>query len=471
MTDIGIFGLGVMGKSLAKNLSNKGFKVAVYNLPLKGEENVVADFAAANPSANFFPAKDLLQFVESLEPPRKILLMVKSGAPVDAVISQLESHLSKGDIVIDGGNSYFKDTIRREKALAAKEIFYVGMGVSGGEKGALLGPSMMPAGNEEVKEHLLPMLQKIAAKAEGEACVDWIGENGSGHFVKMVHNGIEYADMQILGETYSILKRVFGDNQTEMADYLADWQNNTLHHSYLLETTLQILRYQENGRNLLPQILDVAGHKGTGLWTVKEALDLGVPIPTIAAAMNSRITSAHRSLRIRVGGSSSKFLTYEPIGLLHSIKHILSDAILAARLIALAEGFHLLSVASKTYDWSLSMVNVAKIWRGGCIIRSKMLPEVMAAFEGIETNQHLFESSSFSSLLALKIPALEELLEILVRRHCPCPALSAALQYYHSMHEGYSPINLIQAQRDSFGAHGYRKLEGGEEVFHTEWEG
>ncbi len=469
MNDIGIFGLGVMGKSLAKNLSNKGFKVAVYNLPLKGEESVVTDFAAANPDSNFFPAKDLLQFVESLEIPRKILLMVKSGKPVDALISQLEPHLSKGDVVIDGGNSYFKDTIRREKALAAKEVFYVGMGVSGGEKGALLGPSMMPAGNEKIKKHLLPIFQKIAAKAEDEACVDWIGENGSGHFVKMVHNGIEYADMQILGETYSILKRVFGDNQTEMADYLNDWQNNTLHHSYLLETTLQILRYQENGHNLLPQILDVAGHKGTGLWTVKEGLDLGVPIPTIAAAMNSRITSAHRPLRIQL--DKAKPSIQQNSEALQSIKNILPDAILAARLIALAEGFYLLSEASKTYDWNLSMVNIAKIWRGGCIIRSKMLPEIMAAFEGIEGHQHLFESPSFSTLLASKIPALEEVLEILVRHHCACPALSAALQYYHSLHEGYSPINLIQAQRDCFGAHGYQKLKGGKEVFHTEWEG
>ncbi len=467
MQQIGVLGLGVMGKSLAKNLANKGFKVAVYNLPLKGEEQVVANFAAQNPSTFFFPAKDILQFVESLDRPRKILLMVKSGEPVDLVIDLLQPHLEKGDILIDGGNSHFKDTIKREISLANQGLYYVGMGVSGGEKGALEGPSIMPAGKKEVKPLLLPILEKIAAKTEeGEACVDWIGEDGSGHFVKMVHNGIEYADMQIWAETYTILKRLFGGNQATMAEYLKEWED-TLHHSYLLEITLQILRYQEDGKDILPQILDVAGHKGTGLWTVKEALELGVPIPTIAAAMNSRITSAHRPLRLRLAKQWQKPIVhhFDPA----SILQLLSDAILAARLIALAEGFHLLSEASKSYNWNLSLPNIAKIWRGGCIIRSKMLLEIVTAFEAEENISHLFESASFVSLLASKIPALQKVLLLLSDLRLPFPAVTAALQSYYALHEGYSSVNLIQAQRDCFGAHGYKKVEEGDKICHSEW--
>ena len=470
MSDIGVLGLGVMGKSLAKNLANKGLQVAVYNFPLKGEEQVVADFAAQNSTYNFFAAKDIPQFLQNLRSPRKVLLMVKSGAPVDVVIAQLQPHLKKGDILIDGGNSYYKDTIRREKELMSEGIFYVGMGVSGGEKGALLGPSMMPAGKLQIKPALLPIFKKIAATTEsGAPCVDWIGTDGSGHFVKMVHNGIEYADMQILAETYGVLKVLFADNQTSMVDYLADWKKD-LHDSYLLDITLQILQYKENGSDLLPQILDVAGHKGTGLWTVKEALDLGVPIPTIAAAMNARIVSSHKPLRQSLSTHSVMTKFSMEVSEKEALLKLLPDAILAARLIALAEGFHLLQTASTHYDWNLSLSNIAKIWREGCIIRSKMLPKIAAAFDESKEITHLFATPLFADLLAAKMIALQDLMTLLPRFNGSFPALSAALQYHRSMHEAYSSINMIQAQRDYFGAHGYRKLEVGSQRFHTEWD-
>ncbi len=462
---IGVFGLGVMGKSLAKNLSNNGFRVAVYNLPLEGEERIVANFAAQNPYANFSPAKDIVEFVQSLERPRKILLMVKSGKPVDAVMDLLEQYLEEGDMLIDGGNSYFKDTQRREKHLATKGVHFIGMGVSGGEKGALEGPSMMSAGNKAASVFLLPIWQKIAAKLEdGASCVDWVGTDGSGHFVKMVHNGIEYADMQILTELYGVLREVFGKDQTAMADYLENWRSG-LHDSYLLDISLQILRRKEEGEYLLPQILDVAGHKGTGLWTVKEALELGVAIPTISTAMNVRIISAQKSLRAEL----SQKLEKPQAAALQSkeILVVLHDGILAARLVALAEGFHLLRTASVEYDWDLQLDKIAQIWRGGCIIRSKMLPEIASIFQVEKGLPHLFAASSFSDLLSSNVSALRQLLAQVT---VPTPCLSAALQYCYSMHEAYSTVNLIQAQRDFFGAHRYHKLEGGEVFFHTEWE-
>jgi 6-phosphogluconate dehydrogenase len=298
MKDIGILGLGVMGKSLALNFVNKGFGVAVYNIPMPGEEQVVRNFVQKNDAQNFFGGDSILDFLNHLKSPRKVLLMVKSGAPVDSVIQKLIPHLNMGVIIIDVGNSFFKDTIRREKELSNVGIHYVGMGVSGGEKGALLGPSMMPAGSQEIKNELMPLFEKVAAQKDGEPCVAWVGENGAGHFVKMVHNGIEYADMQILSEYYSILKNICGLSNEAIADFMAEGKE-TLQDSYLLDITVKILRHKENGKPTLDQILDVAGHKGTGLWTVKEALDLGVPIPSISTAMNARILSGQKPLRER----------------------------------------------------------------------------------------------------------------------------------------------------------------------------
>ncbi len=466
--NIGIFGLGVMGKSLVLNFINKGFHVAVYNLPMPGEERVVENFIKSKPSPSLFGANSISNFVENLERPRKILLMVKSGAPVDSVIEQLLHHLEKEDIIIDGGNSFFKDTIRREKELAGKGIYYVGMGVSGGEKGALLGPSMMPAGSAKVESQLMPFFEKVAAQCEGRPCVSWIGENGAGHFVKMIHNGIEYADMQILSEAYSILKNICGLENEEIASHFSSWKD-MLHDSYLLDITVQILNFKENNEPILEKILDIAGHKGTGLWTVKEALDLGVAAPSITAAMNARILSGQKSLREKLSEKKRLESTVSP-ELVNQILLLLQEGILAARLLALTEGFHLMKVASKKYDWELKLSEIAKIWRAGCIIRSKMLPLVSEIFEKEPSIEHLFQSPDFRRQLDKPVSALQKLIAGLSTQHIPYPCLSAALQYYQSMHQGYSAINLIQAQRDFFGAHGYRKIDKGKESFHTDWE-
>lgn len=467
MKDIGILGLGVMGKSLALNFANKGFGVTVYNMPMPGEEKVVQDFVQANDAQNFYGGTSIPDFLNHLESPRKVLLMVKSGAPVDSVIQQLTPHLDKGDIIIDGGNSFFKDTIRRENELAKVDIHYVGMGVSGGEKGALLGPSMMPAGSHQIKNDLMPLFEKVAAKKDKEPCVTWIGENGAGHFVKMIHNGIEYADMQILSEYYSILKNICGLSNGAIADFMMEGKG-TLQDSYLLDITIKILRHQENGKPTLDQILDVAGHKGTGLWTVKEALDLGVPIPSISTAMNARILSGQKNLRVRLAQNRTNSLIKEADKNL--IKTQLSDAILTARLLALAEGFHLMKVASKKYHWDLNLSEIAKIWRAGCIIRSEMLPLISDVFEQEKNIEHLLESPKFRETIHTESRSLEISCGILSNYNIATPCLFAALQYYKSMHENYSSINMIQAQRDFFGAHGYRRLDGGEANFHTYWE-
>jgi 6-phosphogluconate dehydrogenase len=456
-----------MGKSLALNFVNKGFGVAVYNIPMPGEEQVVRNFVQKNDAQNFFGGDSILDFLNHLKSPRKVLLMVKSGAPVDSVIQKLIPHLNKGDIIIDGGNSFFKDTIRREKELSNVGIHYVGMGVSGGEKGALLGPSMMPAGSQEIKNELMPLFEKVAAQKDGEPCVAWVGENGAGHFVKMVHNGIEYADMQILSEYYSILKNICGLSNEAIADFMAEGKE-TLQDSYLLDITVKILRHKENGKPTLDQILDVAGHKGTGLWTVKEALDLGVPIPSISTAMNARILSGQKPLRERLAQNRPDTIIKEADKNL--IKTQLSDAILTARLLALAEGFHLMNVASTKYDWNLNLSEIAKIWRAGCIIRSEMLPLISTVFEEEKYIDHLLESPKFRETIHTESRSLEISCGILSNYWVPTPCLFAALQYYKSMHESYSAINMIQAQRDFFGAHGYQKLDGGSVPFHTNWE-
>ena len=467
MKDIGILGLGVMGKSLALNFANKGFSVAVYNIPMPGEETIVEKFVQNNLKQSFFGGGSIPDFLQNLKSPRKILLMVKSGDPVDSVIQKLTPHLDKGDIIIDGGNSFFKDTIRRQKELENIGIHYVGMGVSGGEKGALLGPSMMPAGSFDVKNELMPLFKKVAAQKEGEPCVAWIGENGAGHFVKMIHNGIEYADMQILSEAYAILKNVCGQMNEEIAETFSTWKDS-FHDSYLLEITIEILRFKKGGKFILDQILDVAGHKGTGLWTVKEGLDLGVPIPAISAAMNARILSGQRSLRVKLSENLPKD-TRSNIDV-ESIKKRLEKGILAARFLALSEGFHLMKTASEKYHWNLNLSEIAKIWRAGCIIRSKMLPSIAEIFEKEPSIFHLFESADFQKIIEDSVNSLKAVMRILSIQNLATPCLSAGLQYYQSMHESYSPINLIQAQRDFFGSHSYRKLDGGDENFHTIWE-
>ena len=468
--EIGIIGLGVMGKSLARNFASKNIRTAVYNLPFKGQETVVADFTKKFPESNFLAGNDLPDFIEKLKTPRCVLLMIKSGEPVDEMIEKLLPHLEKGDMIIDAGNSFFKDTILRFEYLEEKEIEFVGMGVSGGEEGALKGPSIMPAGTAFAERRLLPMLEKIAAQADGQPCVRWVGEDGAGHFIKMVHNGIEYADMQLLAEVYAIGKNVFKLSNPQIANELEQWKN-TAHNSYLLDITIDILRYEENGESLLEQILDVAGHKGTGLWTVTEALTLGVPVPTIMAALNERILSGHRANCSSLNGEGifqSHHTETSSIGgqvTLGSIK----EFILFARLIALAEGLDLIKSAAKKYNWEIDMAAVAQLWRGGCIIRSDMLKLVIEAFEKEPEAPHLLSTLTISDFIKNEIRNVSEIFGFITQSGVSIPALSAAMNYYKTLNASYLSINMIQAQRDYFGAHTYRRLDDKNNSFHTNW--
>jgi len=458
MNDIGVLGLGVMGKSLARNFANKGVKVSVYNVPLKGEENVTNDFVQQYDEGGFYGANSLTDFVNSLSSPRQILLMIKSGQPVDEMMNQLIPILDKGDCIIDAGNSFFKDSQRRHEYAHHQGIHFVGMGVSGGEEGALKGPSIMPAGTQHSKESLLPLLEKIAAKKNGEPCVRWIGKGGAGHFVKMVHNGIEYADMQMITEIYAIYKWGLGYDNKQIANKFESF-NKSIHNSYLVEITIDILRKKIDDSYVLDEILDVAGHKGTGMWTSREALELGVAVPSITAAMNQRIISSYKSIR-------KDF--HQPIKSTSIDANIsIEKALLAGRLNALAEGFHLMYIASKHYDWDLNMQDIAAVWRGGCIIRSEMLPLIMEAFE--EDISHLYYSSTFKNILDEAMNHLNLLIGTCTTTGIPLPSLNAASEYYKSMTCNNLSINLIQAQRDYFGAHTYRTIDNPELPKHTQW--
>jgi 6-phosphogluconate dehydrogenase len=463
--DLGLIGLGVMGKSLARNFASRGLRVGVYNVPFPGEETVVEDFTNQFSDLNFLSATSIENLVSQLKTPRIILLMVKSGDPVDELIEKLRPHLTNSDLIIDAGNSYFKDSIRRSEYCDQQGLEFVGMGVSGGEKGALEGPSIMPAGSDVAKKRLLPILQKIAAVADEKPCVNWVGQDGAGHFVKMIHNGIEYADMQILSEAYAVGKQFLTKNNPDLADIFAEW-NDSLHQSYLLEITIQILRKKQDGNSLLEQILDVAGHKGTGLWTTKEALDLGVPAPTITSAMNERILSSKKVLREKLTDGKN-----EPMSTANSLdKVVFKNAILFARLIALAEGFYLIRQAAKKYNWTFKMADLAQIWRGGCIIRSEMLKVVIDAFDHQPDAEHLFAIPIFREKIEELLPNAKAIVGQISETDIAIPAISAALNYYKSLHTNYLAINLIQAQRDFFGAHTYRRLDNREEAVHTEWE-
>ncbi len=460
---IGIIGLGTMGKSLARNFAGKGIPIAVYNLPLKGEENAVSNFLEAFGSEEIYGAKSLAELLSVLQSPRIILLMIKSGEPVDELIQQLMPIMSKGDIIIDAGNSYFKDSIRRYSKLRESGIEFVGMGVSGGEEGALLGPSLMPAGSVQANDRLMPLLKKISAKADGKDCVNWIGNDGAGHFVKMVHNGIEYADMQIIAECYALARHQLQMSNESIADMFVSW-NSTLAASYLLEITIDILRHKENSKSLLDEILDVAESKGTGLWTLQEALELSVPVPCLHAAINERMISGYKQLRSIIGKN---------IGHVKNTNRLSTETFLGAmifsRLVALAESIHLTETASKHYQWNINLPALAQLWRGGCIIRSELLLKVIDAYSEGKAIKHLFQSVNVSALLNQYKSAAESIVIKASEANISCPAISASLNYYKSMHTSYLPLNLTQAQRDYFGAHTYRRLDSGNQSFHTAW--
>lgn len=459
---IGLLGLGVMGKSLARNIADKGNKTSVYNLPFPGEEEVVKDFVEKFEDLSFYGATDLGDFVNSLSKPRMIILMIKAGEAVDEMIGKLKPLLCENDMIVDAGNSFYKDTQRREAEMKAEGFHFVGMGVSGGEEGALNGPSIMPAGTAYAQKYLLPVLRDIAAKAKGEPCVQWVGPDGAGHFVKMIHNGIEYADMQLISELYEVCRKVFGLSNAEIADFFESF--DSIHKGYLLEISIDILRKKEGNSYVLDTILDVAGHKGTGMWTSREALEMGIAVPTITAAMNQRIISSYKELRKTLGSSPKNNIDFTT-----DWQRSLENGFLMARMQAHIEGFHLIQAASDKNGWNVNMASVSSLWRGGCIIRSAMLPVFMSSFTEDTKLEHLYLSKTIMSILQNSIKHAVAVNSLAQENSVSTPCFSAAIQYFLSVTTNELPINMIQAQRDYFGAHTYRTNEDPGTPRHTIW--
>ncbi len=466
LCDFGLIGLAVMGQNLVLNVERNGFSVAVYNRTAARTEEFMAGAAQGK---NIRPGYFLEGFVGSLKRPRKIMIMVKAGAPVDGVIEQLKPLLDPGDLLIDGGNSFFGDTERRAEDLEAAGILYLGSGVSGGEYGALWGPSIMPGGQRDAWKMLQPVLTAISAKVDGEPCVAYIGPRGAGHYVKMVHNGIEYGDMQLIAESYDILHRAAGLSAAELHEVFAEWNRGELG-SYLVEITADILAKldEQTGQPLVDVILDEAKQKGTGKWTSQSALDLGAPTPTINAAVESRIISAYKDERV----AASKVLSGPEIRYDGDRQPLIADvraALYAAKICSYAQGFALLRAASEEYDYGLDLGEIARIWRGGCIIRAEFLNDIRAAFQKDPELPNLLLAPYFKEAVEMRQGALRRVIQTAVRLGIPCLAFSASLAYYDAYRTARLPANLTQAQRDYFGAHTYRRLDK-EGSFHTEWQ-
>lgn len=471
-SSIGIYGLGVMGRNLALNLENHGNRVSVYNSPMPGEENVVSDFIESEGITKSFVGADTIQkFVSSLKSPRKILMMVKAGSPVDGVIKELLPHLDQGDILIDGGNSHFEDTQRRSDTLSENDVHFVGMGVSGGEEGARNGPSLMPGTSSEAWKQIQPIFEPIAAKAfDGSPCCARIGNGGSGHFVKMVHNGIEYADMQLIAEAYHIMRDGFGMSAIEISDRIKQWNDGPLA-SYLFEITADILNVNDTDDTpLLDKILDSSGQKGTGKWTAISALDLGVPLPGITGAVNQRFISSLTELR-------SSLATNHPQKEIPSkqkedlLKH-LESALYASRIMCHAEGFYMIAQTSNEKSWGISLAEVARIWQGGCIIRSELLQLIVAACQKNPQHDHLLLTDALAEEIKTREQGWRTIINSAIQARIPVPVIGGSLSQYDSLRSGRLPANLIQAQRDYFGAHTYERTDKPRgEFFHTEWKG
>jgi len=464
---MGVVGLGVMGASLARNIESKDFPVVGYDLDKKKMQGFLDGPAKGKAIAG---ADKPEQLMEMLEQPRRVLMMVPAGKPVDSVIAHLRPHLDEGDILIDGGNSLFTDTDRRCDDLAATGFRFVGAGVSGGEEGALLGPAIMPGGPKEAWEALAPIFRAIAARAEdGEPCVDYMGPRGAGHYVKMVHNGIEYGDMQLIAEVYDILHRAAGLPARELADIFAEWNDGELR-SYLVEITARIFeRAEEGGKPLVDTILDEAQQKGTGKWMSQNAFDIGAPIPTINAAVEARILSSLKSERV----AASKVLRGpSPEGrgdrarLVEAARH----ALYASKITSYAQGMAMLRIASKEYDYGINPGSVAKIWRAGCIIRASLLEDIRRAFDRDPSLVNLLLDDAFRDAIAERQDGWRHAVQAAIGLGIPVPAMSSSLAYYDSYRSARLPANLTQAQRDFFGAHTYRRVDR-EGVFHTDWTG
>jgi 6-phosphogluconate dehydrogenase len=464
-SDIGLIGLAVMGENLTLNIESKGFTVSVYNRTISKVDKLIEGRAKGK---NFIGTHSMEEFVNSIKQPRKIILMVKAGKAVDAVIDEIIPYLSKKDILIDGGNTFFKDTERRSKKVAQKGFLYIGTGVSGGEEGALKGPSIMPGGHREAYEELAPILTKIAAHVKGEPCCDYMGPGGAGHYVKMVHNGIEYAIMQTIVEAYDLMKDVLRISAKEQSRLFSKWNDDVLG-SYLIEITGKILAKvdKETDKALVDLILDEASHKGTGKWTSQNAMDLGVPIPSIDAAVQARFISAYKSERVE----ASKILSGPAIefaGNKDKFVEKIHDALYASEILAYAQGLSLLTAASKRYKFDLNLGNIAKIWRGGCIIRSKLLGSITEAYENNPELPNLLFDEQFSGTLNIRHDPLRKVVQMANKCGIPFMVTSASLAYYDSYRKERLPANLIQGQRDYFGAHTYKRIDK-EGVFHTEW--
>ena len=467
LADIGIYGLGVMGFNLGRNIQRNGFKVAVYNrTPERVQAFVEQESAGPRPAG----ARTLEELVSLLARPRKLLLMIPAGDPVDHAIRDLRPLLEPGDILIDGGNSYFLDTERRSEDLSESGIEFVGLGVSGGEEGALWGPSLMPGGSPQAYQELLPILEKIAARAEdGQPCVSYIGPRGAGHYVKMVHNGIEYADMQLIAEAYDLLHRGAGFSTADLQQEFERWNQGVLK-SYLIEITARVLKKidSESGNPLVEMILDEAEQKGTGKWTSQNALDIGAPVPTISAAVHARILSGQKDERMQASRElhgPDKMRVDDENGFLSAV----ADALYASKVLSYAQGMTMLRVASQEYDYHLNLAEIARIWRAGCIIRADLLNDIMRAFQKQPDLTNLLLAPVFKGVLHSHQAALREVVQTAVRLGIPVLGMSSALGYYDSYRSQRLPANLIQALRDYFGAHTYRRLDR-EGTFHTEWD-
>jgi 6-phosphogluconate dehydrogenase len=466
LQSFGVIGLAVMGENIALNVERNGFPIAVYN---RSREKTDAFMALRAQGRNVRAAFSLEQFVASLERPRKILVMVQAGKPVDAVIQQLKPLLEEGDIIIDGGNSWFEDTERRTQELEPTGLRYIGMGVSGGEEGALNGPSLMPGGTKSSYEYLSPIFNKIAAQVDDGPCVTYIGPGGSGHYVKMVHNGIEYGDMQLIAEAYDLLKNVGGLSAAQLHEVFTQWNTTDELDSFLIEITANIFPYvdPESKIPLVDLIVDAAGQKGTGLWTVKTALDIGVAIPTITAAVNARIMSSIRDERIaaskQISGPNAKYG-----GDIAAFVNMVRDALYCSKICSYAQGMALLSTASKTYNWELNLGEMARIWKGGCIIRAGFLNKIKKAFDENPALPNLLLAPEFKQTILDRQAAWREVIVTAAKLGIPVPAFSASLDYFDSYRRDRLPQNLTQAQRDYFGAHTYKRIDK-EGSFHTEW--
>lgn len=472
--DIGLIGLAVMGENLALNMADKGWRVSVYNRTVPGvEEGVVERFVGGRARGKNIEGHTAIPaFVASVATPRKIMMMVRAGSAVDELMEQLLPHLAPGDILIDGGNSNYEDTGRRVAWAEEKGFRFVGAGVSGGEEGALNGASIMPGGSASAWEDVRPILQSIAARAaDGTPCCGWIGPAGSGHFVKMIHNGIEYGDMQLIAEAYWVMKNLLQLSNEEMAGVFAHWNEGKLR-SYLIEITAHILRHKEKtGGYLIDRILDAAGQKGTGKWSVTNAMELGTPLGLIATAVFERNLSAQKELREAASRHFSSRRAQVVYNKPEMVKDIYS-ALYASKLVSYAQGFAVLQKASEAFGWQLDLASVARMWRGGCIIRSAFLNDIAAAFEAPQRPGHLLLAPYFKEEMKGLLPGWKHLVAHAMKEELPVPAFSSALNYFYSLVSARLPANMIQAQRDYFGAHTFERTdEPRGRFFHEKWSG